>query len=84
MGADALLQKKIVEDHGGEIYVDRTCRAGTLFKVTIPFAAPQGPHPHISSKSNLLGVGQQGWRAVFTGANGVRFALLIRHFPWLE
>jgi signal transduction histidine kinase len=34
--------KKIVEDHGGEIYLDGRSETGTLFKITIPFALPEG------------------------------------------
>jgi signal transduction histidine kinase len=48
-GLGLAIAKKIVEDHGGEIYFDGTCPTGTLFKITIPFAAPQGLHPYISA-----------------------------------
>ena len=40
--------KKIVEDHGGEIYVDGRSGTGTLFKFTIPFSIPFGAIPHMS------------------------------------
>jgi hypothetical protein len=33
--------KKIVEDHGGAIHLDGRREAGTLFKITIPFAIPE-------------------------------------------
>jgi signal transduction histidine kinase len=46
-GLGLAIARRIVEEHGGEIYFDGTCATGTLFKITIPFAAPQRPHPHI-------------------------------------
>jgi signal transduction histidine kinase len=49
-GLGLAIAKKIVEEHGGEIYFDGTCATGTLFKIAIPFAAPQGSHPHISAR----------------------------------
>jgi signal transduction histidine kinase len=39
-GLGLAIAKKIVEDHGGEIYLDARSGAGTLFKITIPFAIP--------------------------------------------
>jgi signal transduction histidine kinase len=39
-GLGLAIAKKIVEDHGGEIYLDGTSKTGTLFKITIPFAIP--------------------------------------------
>jgi signal transduction histidine kinase len=39
-GLGLAIAKKIVEDHGGEIYVDGRSGTGTLFKITIPFAIP--------------------------------------------
>ena len=41
-GLGLAIAKKIVEDHGGEIYLDGRNETGTLFKVTIPFAIPGG------------------------------------------
>jgi FixJ family two-component response regulator/nitrogen-specific signal transduction histidine kinase len=41
-GLGLAIAKKIVEDHGGEIYLDGRCETGTLFKITIPFAIPEG------------------------------------------
>ncbi len=41
-GLGLAIAKKIVEDHGGEIYFDASCKTGTLFKITIPFAVPHG------------------------------------------
>ena len=41
--------KKIVEEHGGEIYVDGRGGTGTLFKITIPFAIPLGTIPHVTA-----------------------------------
>ena len=48
-GLGLTIAKKIVEEHDGEICFDVTCATGTLFKIRIPFAAPQRPHPHISA-----------------------------------
>ena len=39
-GLGLAIVKKIVEDHGGKIYVDGRSGTGTLFKITIPFAIP--------------------------------------------
>jgi signal transduction histidine kinase len=39
-GLGLTIVKKIVEDHGGEIYVDGRRGTGTLFKITIPFSIP--------------------------------------------
>jgi len=39
-GLGLAIAKKIVEDHGGEIYVDGRSGTGTLFQITIPFAIP--------------------------------------------
>jgi signal transduction histidine kinase len=33
--------KKIVDDHGGNIYLDGRIESGTLFRLTIPFVVPQ-------------------------------------------
>jgi signal transduction histidine kinase len=41
-GLGLAIAKKIVEDHGGEIYLDGRNKTGTLFKITIPFAVPEG------------------------------------------
>ena len=41
-GLGLAIVKKIVEDHGGEIYLDGGSESGTLFKITIPFAIPEG------------------------------------------
>jgi RNA polymerase sigma factor (sigma-70 family) len=41
-GLGLAIAKKIVEDHGGDIYLDRSNATGTLFKITIPFAIPEG------------------------------------------
>jgi signal transduction histidine kinase len=37
-GLGLAIAKKIVEDHGGMIYLDGKCETGTLFKITIPLA----------------------------------------------
>jgi signal transduction histidine kinase len=48
-GLGLTIVKKIVEGHGGEIYVGGRSGTGTLFKITIPFAIPLGTIPHISA-----------------------------------
>jgi signal transduction histidine kinase len=40
-GLGLAIAKNIVEDHGGEIYLDGRSGTGTLFRITIPFAIPQ-------------------------------------------
>ena len=47
-GLGLAIAKKVVEDHGGEIYLDERCKIGTLFKITIPFAVPKEEMPHMS------------------------------------
>jgi signal transduction histidine kinase len=47
-GLGLAIAKEIVEDHGGEIYIDGRSDSGTSFKITIPFAIPLGAIPHIS------------------------------------
>jgi signal transduction histidine kinase len=41
-GLGLAIAKKFVEDHGGVIYLDGRSETGTLFKITIPFAIPEG------------------------------------------
>lgn len=41
-GLGLAIAKKIVGDHGGEIYLEGRNETGTLFKITIPFAIPEG------------------------------------------
>jgi signal transduction histidine kinase len=41
-GLGLAVAKKIVENHGGEICLDGANEIGTLFKITIPFAIPEG------------------------------------------
>jgi signal transduction histidine kinase len=61
-GLGLAIAKKIVEDHGGEIYLDGKNRTGTLFNITIPFAIPDGavmsvvPN-HCRRKSGSMAVG---------------------------
>jgi signal transduction histidine kinase len=50
-GLGLAIVKKIVEDHGGEISVDGRRGTGTLFKITIPFARPLAPIPHMPTGS---------------------------------
>src|SRR5580693_3198918 len=44
-GLGLAIAKKIVEDHGGEIYLDAGSETGTLFKITIPFRHSEGSTP---------------------------------------
>jgi signal transduction histidine kinase len=41
-GLGLAIAKKIVEDHGGVIHFDGRSGTGTSFKITIPFAIPEG------------------------------------------
>jgi nitrogen-specific signal transduction histidine kinase len=41
-GLGLAIAKKIVQDHGGEIYLDERNETGTLFRITVPFAIPEG------------------------------------------
>jgi signal transduction histidine kinase len=41
-GLGLAIAKKIVEDHGGAIHLDGRSETGALFKITIPFAIPEG------------------------------------------
>jgi len=44
-GLGLAIAKKIVEEHGGNIYLDGRCETGTLFKIMIPFANPDRRSP---------------------------------------
>jgi signal transduction histidine kinase len=61
-GLGLAIAKKIVQDHGGEIHLDRGNETGTLFRITIPFAIPEGIlsvgpiHSRRNSRSMMLGV----------------------------
>jgi signal transduction histidine kinase len=61
-GLGLAIAKKIIQDHGGEIYLDRGNETGTLFRITIPFAIPEGIvsvgpiHSRRNSRSMMLGV----------------------------
>jgi signal transduction histidine kinase len=46
-GLGLAIVKEIVEDHGGEVHLDRSRGTGALFKITIPFAIPFGAVPRI-------------------------------------
>ena len=50
-GLGLAIAKKIVEDHGGEIRLDGSGGPGTLFKITIPYAIPDGAMPPASAGS---------------------------------
>ncbi len=53
-GLGLAIAKKIVEDHGGEIYLDGESETGTLFKITIPFSIPEETIPPHVFRSDLL------------------------------
>jgi signal transduction histidine kinase len=53
-GLGLAIAKKIVEDHGGEIYLDGQIETGTLFKITIPFCDSGGSNPAHVCRSDLL------------------------------
>jgi signal transduction histidine kinase len=40
-GLGLAIAKKIVDDHGGNIFLDGRIGGGTLFRLTIPFVVPQ-------------------------------------------
>jgi signal transduction histidine kinase len=50
-GLGLAIAKKIVEDHGGEIYLDTRNASGTLFRITIPFGIPKGAVSVASGRS---------------------------------
>jgi len=49
-GLGLAIAKRIVEDHGGELLLDVGEKTGTSFTITIPFAIPEGKHPHKVNK----------------------------------
>jgi signal transduction histidine kinase len=53
-GLGLAIAKKIVEDHGGEIYLDGGSETGTLFKITIPFCYSGGNNTAYVCRSDLL------------------------------
>ena len=52
-GLGLAIAKKLVEDHGGKIYLDGSGESGTLFRISIPFAIPHGAIP-LGCKSKSL------------------------------
>src|ERR1700739_169767 len=48
-GLGLAIAKEIVEDHGGEIYIDGRSGTGTSFRISIPFGIPPGAIPHVSA-----------------------------------
>jgi signal transduction histidine kinase len=52
-GLGLAIAKKIVEDHGGQIYLDRTNTTGTLMRITIPFAIPEATQHGIDEPAPL-------------------------------
>jgi len=53
-GLGLAIAKKIVEDHGGEIYLDGGSETGTLFRITIPFCHFGASNPAHVCRSELL------------------------------
>jgi signal transduction histidine kinase len=53
-GLGLAIAKKIVEDHGGEIYLDGGSETGTLFKITIPFCHSGESNPAHVCRCDLL------------------------------
>jgi signal transduction histidine kinase len=53
-GLGLAIAKKIVEDHGGVIYLDEGSEVGTLFKITIPFCHSGRSNPAHVCRSDLL------------------------------
>ena len=53
-GLGLAIAKKIVEDHGGEISLDKESETGTLFKITIPFCHSVGSNTAHLCRSDLL------------------------------
>jgi signal transduction histidine kinase len=41
-GLGLAIAQRIVEDHGGELFLDARAKTGTSFKISIPFAIPKG------------------------------------------
>jgi signal transduction histidine kinase len=52
-GLGLAIAKKIVEGHGGEIYLDGESETGTLFKIMIPFGDSRGSNPDHVCRSDL-------------------------------
>jgi nitrogen-specific signal transduction histidine kinase len=42
-GLGLTVVQKIVQDHGGQVLLERTPHAQTVFRITLPGRAPQGP-----------------------------------------
>lgn len=69
-GLGLAIAKKIVEDHGGEIYLDGKNGTGTLFQITIPFAYSPASNPaHVHRSSPLDQHLKRNGRVVWTGAS---------------
>jgi len=41
-GLGLAIAKRIAEDHGGELFLDTGVKTGTSFKISVPFAIPEG------------------------------------------
>ena len=53
-GLGLAIAKKIIEDHGGEIYLDGGSETGTLFKIIIPFCCSGGNITTHACRPDLL------------------------------
>jgi signal transduction histidine kinase len=83
-GLGLTIAKKIVQDHGGAIYLDGGSATGTLFRITIPFAIPEGAGPimsvvpiHSTRKPRSLA------RSVKTPCT-VKFVLALAALCWMR
>ena len=56
-GLGLTVVQKIVQDHGGQVLVERTSDARTVFRITIPGRAPQDPPDDELTGSTFLPVG---------------------------
>ena len=45
-GLGLTVVQKIVQDHGGDVTVEKTSAEGTVFKLAIPFKPPRDDHEH--------------------------------------
>jgi nitrogen-specific signal transduction histidine kinase len=45
-GLGLTVVQKIVQDHGGDVAVEKTSDSGTVFRVVLPLAGPRLPDVH--------------------------------------
>jgi signal transduction histidine kinase len=55
-GLGLAIAKKVVEDHGGQIYLDGRIENGTLITIALPFAIPETVSP-LPSVGQVLEIG---------------------------